>query len=275
MKSKIRCRGFTLIELLVVIAIIALLVTLLVPALQEAKRQAKVVICITNVRTLALGYALYAEEEGDGSYPWSTAWDWPYAVTIWTSNSGSFARYRPNGPAYLDAYRDIICGGSFQAATCPISPPSGGRGADPNYPWLGYRNIQGYNSYYHGSYDVFANRHVSSGSYELSGNSETDGPPTKPGSSRDAIVNDQLWTSRLGGMYVDELYQGGHAFSSNGLLRTVEDVIKFRNENVVGYGDGHAEIHGEKAFLDSAGFISWPHAKYVKWGNGSESRITY
>ena len=59
--------AFTLIELLVVIAIIALLVTLLVPALQEAKRQAKVVVCVNNLHQIGLGLAVYVTEEG--KYP--------------------------------------------------------------------------------------------------------------------------------------------------------------------------------------------------------------
>ena len=125
--------AFTLIELLVVIAIIALLVTLLVPALQEAKRQAKVVICVTNVRTQAFGLGLYAEEEGDGSYPWST-WDvWPYAHTIWAS-IGGYVHFRPGGRAYLEAYRDIVCGGTFQVVVCPLDRPSSKWGRHPGLP---------------------------------------------------------------------------------------------------------------------------------------------
>ena len=37
--------GFTLIELLVVIAIIALLLAMLVPALEQARNQARAVVC--------------------------------------------------------------------------------------------------------------------------------------------------------------------------------------------------------------------------------------
>ncbi|MHC4680220.1 MAG: prepilin-type N-terminal cleavage/methylation domain-containing protein [Planctomycetota bacterium] len=55
-------RGFTLIELLVVIAIIALLLAILMPALQRVKKQAKGVVCQSNLRQIGMGANLYAEE---------------------------------------------------------------------------------------------------------------------------------------------------------------------------------------------------------------------
>ena len=58
-----RRTAFTLIELLVVIAIIALLVSILVPSLQEAKLEAMVAVCSTNLRSLGLATHLYAEDE--------------------------------------------------------------------------------------------------------------------------------------------------------------------------------------------------------------------
>jgi len=65
MKIKVTKRAFTLIELLVVIAIIALLMAILMPALSKAKDQARRIHCISNVRTLALAWFMYKDENND------------------------------------------------------------------------------------------------------------------------------------------------------------------------------------------------------------------
>ena len=54
--------GFTLIELLVVIAIIALLLAIIMPALDNAKRLATAVVCMSNVRGLSQCWYLYTED---------------------------------------------------------------------------------------------------------------------------------------------------------------------------------------------------------------------
>ncbi|MHC4672357.1 MAG: prepilin-type N-terminal cleavage/methylation domain-containing protein [Planctomycetota bacterium] len=65
-------RAFTLIEVLVVVAIIVLLIAILIPSLTEARRQAQIVSCATNLRTI--GHALiYYVEENDDYLPESSA----------------------------------------------------------------------------------------------------------------------------------------------------------------------------------------------------------
>ena len=60
--------GFTLIELLVVIAIIALLMAILMPALQRVKKQAKAVVCRSNLKQWGVIFAMYTGDN-DGSFP--------------------------------------------------------------------------------------------------------------------------------------------------------------------------------------------------------------
>ena len=58
-------RAFTLIELLVVIAVIAVLGSLLLPALARGKQRAQSTKCVSNLKQLGFGCALYALDNND------------------------------------------------------------------------------------------------------------------------------------------------------------------------------------------------------------------
>jgi len=62
-----RARAFTLLELLVTIALIGILAGLLMVGLQSAKEKARSAQCISNLRQIGLGAAMYADEN-DGQF---------------------------------------------------------------------------------------------------------------------------------------------------------------------------------------------------------------
>ena len=60
-------KAFTLVELLVVIAIIALLMSILMPALSRTRKQAKAVVCQSNLKQWALIFSMYLGDN-DGCF---------------------------------------------------------------------------------------------------------------------------------------------------------------------------------------------------------------
>jgi prepilin-type N-terminal cleavage/methylation domain-containing protein len=88
-------RGFTLIEVLVVAAIIALLVAILLPALSEARRQAKIAKCLSNmtnlskaVQTFSVDHRGFAQAVGE-KVEWETV---DSSATRYDYQSGHFSQ---------------------------------------------------------------------------------------------------------------------------------------------------------------------------------------
>ena len=62
-------RGFTLVELLVVIGIIALLISILLPSLNGARKQARTVTCLSNLKQMANAQEMYASQFNGWAVP--------------------------------------------------------------------------------------------------------------------------------------------------------------------------------------------------------------
>lgn len=105
--------AFTLIELLVVVAIIALLISILLPALNDAKKQARESVCMSNMRQLAIGWVAYSSDyngllpgsardvtgnSGDAKERWEGSgrtFDWLGTRGDWAFQIGAIREYVP------------------------------------------------------------------------------------------------------------------------------------------------------------------------------------
>ncbi|MBX3378843.1 MAG: prepilin-type N-terminal cleavage/methylation domain-containing protein [Phycisphaeraceae bacterium] len=89
-----RRSAFTLIELLIVIAIIALLIGILLPAIGNARKSARMAVCMSNMRQFAVAMASYASENKDKLFNYS----WFRGTPI----PPDFARFLPVKVQYAD-----------------------------------------------------------------------------------------------------------------------------------------------------------------------------
>ena len=108
--------AFTLIELLVVIAIIALLIGILLPALGAARSTARATVCATHMRQVAIGWAIYANENDDISVPGQVGRYADESKNVYDVGNGR--QYRPRWYVQLGA------AAGFYALTSPSEDPA-------------------------------------------------------------------------------------------------------------------------------------------------------
>lgn len=110
-----RNNSFTLVELLVVIAVIAILAALLLPGLKRSKDQARRVVCMNNMKMLALGVHLYGADNND-NLPNSSSYS-GYALYWFKMGPGGEANCYDDFAALYPRYID-----NPQTFYCPTSP---------------------------------------------------------------------------------------------------------------------------------------------------------
>jgi len=137
--------GFTLLELLVVFAVIALLLALTATALQMSRERGKALLCRSNIRQLALGLFMYADENetfpqgfrpafGDlGDHLGSAltdrrGWWWLNDIEDFAKKSDSEERvfYCPSKKLGIPKLQDNILWGNYgvNRSICRTFPPS-------------------------------------------------------------------------------------------------------------------------------------------------------
>jgi len=215
-------KAFTLIELLVVIAVIAVLMGILMPALQSARDHAKRTHCLSNVKTLSLGYLMYKDDNDNKLVPGHT-------------DPGNWVLRPPSGTATMEQKLNTIRNGLL-------------------YPYVGetidvYRCPADFRLK-NADFDAFR-------SYSLPGGANGESNPAKV---TKAIKYSDIKRPAEKYLFLEDIDPRGYNIGSwimdFGPDRWIDPLaVWHKGKSTMGYCDGRAVIHKwqDKSFLD------WTH----------------
>jgi prepilin-type N-terminal cleavage/methylation domain-containing protein/prepilin-type processing-associated H-X9-DG protein len=150
--TQARRSAFTLIELLVVISIIAIIIAILLPALSSAREKSRGTLCLTRLRSLSLGWHMYADDNNDNAVP-GRMFNAPggagnpanyYDVgngdkfrPRWTATMGKYVGIYAFNPPIPDDDRQDYDSPAYQCPTVPDWMDSRNHAYGYNYQFLG------------------------------------------------------------------------------------------------------------------------------------------
>lgn len=228
-----RRRGFTLVELLVAVGIIALLLTMLLPAMQGARKQARLILCLSNLRQFAIAAQTYALNYND-HYPFAQVKVLTPTERITACWDFTTIKNRASGEVRLEA--GLLWQGEAIPEEIQQCPSFDGASNTANDPYTGYN----YNySYIGGTASIKTVGAVTS--------------RTVTGSARSGDVRRPYQTALFGdGQWAD----GANKFMRSPFPGTFDDGVGGRSAGTQGYRhqgktnvvycDGHASRQGKR-----------------------------